>query len=126
MSTLKAAIAVLAIFILGTIFGLAVSLWIMPNMSVYAQPAREILSQRFGQRLGRNLSLSPEQKRAIAGIVDDTKNELAQIRQETRPRVRQTILNARERIRAHLTPEQRTRFDEMFRRNRRLINILSP
>jgi lipopolysaccharide export LptBFGC system permease protein LptF len=74
MSTWKAVFAALIIFVMGTVFGLAVSFWIAPNVSAYAQPAQEILTHRLNQRLARNLSLSAEQKEAIDGIIEDARS----------------------------------------------------
>jgi len=122
MSTWKATFAVLVIFVLGTIFGLAVSHWIAPGSGARGLPAQEIVTQRSNQCLARNLSLSAEQEQAIAGIVEEARNQLAEIRKETRPRVRQIIVNARERIRAQLNPEQRARFDKILERNRRPLD----
>ena len=67
-------------------------------------------------------SLSPAQERAINGIIGDARAQLLEIRKETRPRVRVVILNARERIRAQLNPEQQARFDRIVERNRILLN----
>jgi hypothetical protein len=41
----------------------------MPSVAVQASPAQEVLTQRFNQRLVRNLSLSPEQEQVISGII---------------------------------------------------------
>ena len=122
MSTWKAALAVLAVFVLGTIFGAAISYWIPPRIGSNAPPAREILTQRLNRRLVRELSLSAEQEKAIAGIIQEARDQLGEIRKETRPRVRQVIMNARDRIRAQLNPEQQARFDQIRERNQRLFN----
>ncbi len=124
MSTWKATIAVLVIFILGIVSGIVISYWITPRITANALPAQEILTQRMNERLARNLSLTPEQEQTISGIIDDARNQLAEIRKETRPRVRQVIVNARDRIRAQLNPEQQARFDKILERNRRLLNRL--
>ena len=120
----KGILAVLGIFILGTIFGLVISFWIAPGITAQASTAQEILARRLNQRLARNLSLSAEQTQAIAGIIEDARVQLVEIRQETRPRVRQVLLSARERIRAQLNPEQQRRFDQLVGRNRALLNRL--
>jgi hypothetical protein len=122
MSTGKAVCAVLIVFILGTVFGLAISLWIAPRTGIYAPLIQEVAAQRMNRRLARNLSLNPEQRKATAIILEDTRKQLAEIRQETRPRVRQIIQKARERMRAQLNPEQQARFDEMAKRNRLLLD----
>jgi len=124
MKSWKSILAVLAIFILGTVFGLVVSFWIMPSVGVQASPAQQVLNQRFNQRLVRNLSLSPEQEKAVSGIIADARTQLLEIRKETRPRVREVIVNARERIRTQLNPEQRAQFDRIIERNRLLLNRL--
>lgn len=124
MKSWKSVFAVLAVFILGTVFGLVISFWIAPATGGQASPAQEILSQRFNRRLAANLSLSPEQEKAISGIIADARTQLLQIRKETRPRVREVILNARERVRAQLNPEQQARFDRVIERNRRILNRL--
>jgi hypothetical protein len=122
MNTWKAVLSVLAIFILGTVFGLIISFWITPDMRASAQPAQAPAQERLEQRLESNLSLSGEQKAAVTRIIDDTRKEVVQIRNETRPRVQQTLKTARDRIRAELNPEQRLRFDRMVQRNRRMLN----
>ncbi len=118
MNTWKAVLGVLGIFILGTVFGLAISFWIAPRAAASAQPAQEILLQRLNQRLASRLALSPEQKQAIAAITDNARNQLLEIRKETRPRVRQVMQDARDKIRAQLNPEQQVQFDQLLRRNR--------
>ncbi len=124
MSTWKATIAVLVIFILGIASGIVISYWITPRITANALPAQEILTRRMNERLARNLSLTPEQEQTISGIIDDARSQLTEIRKETRPRVRQVIVNARDRIRAQLNPEQQSRFDKILERNRRLLNRL--
>jgi Spy/CpxP family protein refolding chaperone len=121
MSVWKAVCAVLLVFIMGTVFGVAVSLWIAPRTGIYAPLIQEVSIQRINRGLARNLSLNAEQRKAMAGIMEDTRKQLAEIRQETRPRVRQIIQNTRERMRAQLNPEQQGRFDEIVKRNRLLL-----
>ena len=124
MNSWKSALAVLAIFILGTIFGLVISFWITPRVGVQASPAQQVLNQRFSQRLVRNLSLSQEQEKAVSGIIADARSQLLDIRTETRPRVREVIVNARARIRAQLNPEQQAQFDRILQSKRMLLNRL--
>lgn len=122
MSTWKTALAVLLIFILGAIFGAGLSIWMAPLRNAYNLPAREIVTRRDMRNLEQALSLTPGQKQAIEKIIEDTRNQLVQVRKETRPRVRKVVLDARARVRAQLTPEQQAKFDEMGRRNRNAIN----
>jgi Spy/CpxP family protein refolding chaperone len=122
MSAWKAVCAVLVVFILGTAFGLAISLWIAPRTGVYPPLVREVTAQRMNRWLARNLSLNPEQRKAMTEIIEDARKQLADVRKETRPHVRQIILNARERMRAQLNLDQQARFDEIVKRNRLLMD----
>jgi Spy/CpxP family protein refolding chaperone len=122
MKTWKAALGVLGVFILGIVFGPIISFWIAPRAGPYAPPLQEILAQGLNQRLAANLSLSPEQKQMIAATMENARNQLLEIRKETRPRVRQIILDARDKIRAQLNPEQQARFGRLLRRNRIQFN----
>jgi Spy/CpxP family protein refolding chaperone len=121
MSTWKAVCAVLIVFILGTVFGLAISLWIAPRTGMSAPLIQEVAIQRLNRRLARNLSLDPEQRKAVAEILEDTRKQLAEVRKKARPQVHQIIQNARQRMRAQLNAEQQARFDDILRRNRMLL-----
>jgi Spy/CpxP family protein refolding chaperone len=117
MSAWKAVCAVLIVFILGTVFGLAVSWWIAPRTGIDMPQVREVALRRMNQRTVRYLSLTPEQKKAMAEIIRDTRKQLEEVRKERRPRVRQIMQNARQRMRVQLNPEQQARFDEIMKRN---------
>lgn len=71
-----------------------------------AKPQRQpvILSKEFFQRLDKELALSPEQFEAVQKIIN-----------EGQVVIRKTIHGSRLEIRETLTPEQRIRFDELFR-----------
>ncbi len=126
MSLWKATLAVLVIFILGTVFGVTLSYWFSPGVEAGGLAgglgARQILTQRLNQRITRNLSLSPQQEQAIAAIIRDAGNQIAEIRNETRPRVQEVIANARKRMRAQLNAQQQEQFDRVLQRNRRMRN----
>jgi len=71
------------------------------------KPARlpEMLSKQFLQRLNAELRLAPEQHEAIQKIITDSQNLM-----------HKTMQDARLEIREQLTPEQRSKFDEMVKR----------
>lgn len=127
MTTWKAILAVLGVFVFGTVFGLAISFWIAPERGASGPRIREVLIHRLNQRLVRELSLSKEQEKAVSAIIGDATKQLAEIRKETRPRVRRTLADAQVRIREQLDPQQQERFDDMLKRNRRILNrALNP
>ena len=65
----------------------------------------EMLSKQFLQRLNEELRLAPEQHEAIQKIITDSQNLM-----------HKTMQDARLEIREQLTPEQRSKFDEMVKR----------
>jgi Spy/CpxP family protein refolding chaperone len=121
MKYLKTIIAVLAVFMLGTIFGMLLSFWMAPKINAPAGPVREFLAQRLNQRLTRELVLASDQQHKIAAIIQDARQQLGELRKETRPRVRQIMEKARIQIRAQLTREQQRIFDQNLQRNRKRL-----
>jgi Spy/CpxP family protein refolding chaperone len=71
------------------------------------KPARlpEMLSRQFLQRLNEELRLAPDQHEAIQKIITDSQNLM-----------HKTMQDARLEIREQLTPEQRSKFDELVKR----------
>lgn len=127
MRSWKAVLAALGVFVLGTVFGFIISFRMTPELGapfLSRVVRQETTQERLHQRVVKNLDLSAEQERAIAAILSDARGRIMELRRETRPRVRQVILDARTRIRAQLTPEQQAKFDQKLQRNRRLLNRL--
>lgn len=121
MSTWKAVLATLTVFILGTIFGLVISTRMFPDA---APPLQEPPPLPRLHQLNRLLgeSLSAEQKNEISKVLDNVRNELDGIRQETQPRIRKKMREARRQIWEILTPEQRMQFDGIIRNNRFMLD----
>jgi hypothetical protein len=71
------------------------------------KPARlpEMLSRQFLQQLNEELRLAPDQHEAIQKIITDSQNLM-----------HKTMQDARLEIREQLTPEQRSKFDELVKR----------
>lgn len=61
--------------------------------------------------LRRDLNLNDQQAAQVRAILEETQNEFRQLRAEVRPRYDALRQQAREKIRAVLTPEQQKRFD---------------
>ena len=72
-----------------------------------------VASARMKEHLRRQLDLTPEQEAKVAPVADKMAGQLEQIRGETGQRVRQTFEDAHKQIAAFLTPEQKSRLDEM-------------
>jgi len=75
----------------------------------------------FLERLGRQLELTEEQRRTIAGIIEESHREAEALREELLPQVHAQLEQTRQRILEVLTPEQRKRFEEFDRRHRRIL-----
>jgi len=66
--------------------------------------------------LSRELGLSAEQQRQLETILDETGKQFQQVRQRVREDYERVRQQSGERIRAILTEEQRTKFEELLRR----------
>jgi Spy/CpxP family protein refolding chaperone len=114
----SALFAVLAVLVLGVIVG------IMGTHLFYAQKFRRagsfsgMASDFFSDRLERELGLTPEQRRAIDEIMEESRLEGHALREEMRPRVTEMMRRTSERIGEVLTPEQRERFAELQEQHR--------
>jgi len=66
------------------------------------------------QRMDRLLKLTPAQHEQVEDTMLETRDKVEQLRSDFRRQRRQLIRQARERIRASLTPEQQVVFDRDF------------
>lgn len=81
---------------------------------------------RMAEHLRRELRLTPEQFAKIQPIIQRSADQLDQIRQETNQRVRETIRQAHSEMVPFLTPDQKTRLDQMEERHRRGLHDRPP
>ncbi|MCI0527822.1 MAG: hypothetical protein L0Y56_10330 [Nitrospira sp.] len=65
------------------------------------------------ERFSTKLSLTPEQKKEIADILEAKRQSIIALRAEVRPRFEEIRNSARDEIRKRLTPEQQQKFDAM-------------
>jgi len=65
------------------------------------------------ERFDRKLNLTPDQRQAIAAILDENRQKIKTLRAEVHPRFEEIRTATRTAIRTHLTPEQQTKFDAM-------------
>ena len=65
------------------------------------------------EHMTRNLDLTPEQQTKIQPIIDQTKPQIAAIRQEAMQKAKTVRENTVSQLRPLLTPEQQQKFDAM-------------
>ena len=82
------------------------------------------IAQRMRQHLRHQLDLTDEQMTKISPIIDKTVTELETIRSETGRRVHGAFAQAHRDMAAELTPEQKTKLQEMEARHRRMFHRL--
>jgi Spy/CpxP family protein refolding chaperone len=82
-------------------------------------PHRGFIKERMGERLKRELNLTPDQVTKISPILDKASTQLESIRTETAQRVHETMAQAHREIATVLTDEQREKLKQMHRRQRR-------
>jgi hypothetical protein len=85
-------------------------------------PSHGAIVQHMRQHLRRELHLSDEQMTKISPIIDKTATQLEAIRADTGRRVHEAFAEAHREIAADLTPEQRTKLQEMEARHRRMFH----
>ncbi len=69
----------------------------------------------FLERLDRELKLTPDQHKQIDQVLDEGQKRTKEIWDRIAPEVRQEMKNSREKILNLLTPEQKTRFEELMK-----------
>lgn len=65
------------------------------------------------ERFNKKLDLTPDQRQAIATILDENRQKIKALRAEVHPRFEEIRTATRAAIRQHLTPEQQVKFDAM-------------
>lgn len=70
------------------------------------------------RKMQRDLNLSPAQAARVDAILRDGRSRTKQIWDGCQPQFREEMKQVRERIQAELSPEQRTKFDELLKLSR--------
>jgi len=73
-------------------------------------------SHHFLEDMKREVGLTTDQQKQLEVIIQDTRGKFQAIDDQTRPQYDQVRQQARDRIRAFLTPEQRPKFEDFVRR----------
>jgi Spy/CpxP family protein refolding chaperone len=80
------------------------------------------MAQHLKQRLRAELKLTPEQMQKISPIIDRAASELKTKREQTMRDIHEIFKQAHREMQPFLTPEQRTRLQELEKRHRNLLH----
>lgn len=132
MKIWKVIVAVMLIFGAGVVTG---SLLVRTRVAPAApQPAAQTMGapatmisstptapgrQMFVQRVRHELSLTPEQSSQVDEIMRDSHKRMTKIYEPITPQAREETRRVRQEIQAILTPEQKKKFNEVFKRRQR-------
>lgn len=75
--------------------------------------------RRVGDRIARELDLTPTQRVQVDSIMAHNLRDIEQVRREVRPRMREIFVRTRAQMDSVLTPAQRRHLDSMFTTRRR-------
>jgi len=110
----EAAALVVVVFLLGALVGgLAMHVW---TSHAYSVPKVPHGPDQVIQALSAELNLSPDQLKSVTAIVDETHTQIRALYAPLDPQREQIRQQAREHIRAVLTPEQKPKFEDFLRR----------
>jgi hypothetical protein len=119
MKTLKRILGVLLIFFFGVFIGAAItSAGITKKLRDVLIGGPEAVMDVVVNRLNHELKLDDEQKRKLQAIMDDAHIQLRQSRAKVQPEVEATLLEAEQKTRAILYPQQVKKFDEIVSRGK--------
>lgn len=86
---------------------------------VAGSPAPAPGRQQFVQRLHRELNLTPDQSAQVDRIMRESHEHMTKIMEPVAPQTREETRRVRQQIQAILTPQQKTKFNETFKRRQR-------
>jgi Spy/CpxP family protein refolding chaperone len=102
---------VLVVFLLGLVVGaLTMHLYRVRHKP---SPGPQLVGQAI-----RELNLTAEQQAQVEAILDDTRNQLRQVRRDSQPKVSEIRRQARQRLQGVLTPQQWQKLDEKMKQRR--------
>ena len=135
MSPWKVILATMVIFVCGLVTGAMLTRTMMPRnepalavlpapASAAAPPLLQMQRAAFFKALDKQLDLSGEQRDQIGKIMKASQERTQPLWSKIKPQMNEELKIVREEIRAVLTPEQRKKFVELLRRNRKADGAL--
>ena len=88
----------------------------------FARMDSESMTQHMKQRLRAELKLTPEQMQQISPIIDHAASQLKTKREQTMRDVHEIFAQTHRDMQPFLTPEQRTRLEQLEKRHRHLLH----
>ena len=117
MSRLRAWTGAVLVFLIGAASGIAVAT--AYHRKRIQQARRDPLAfapEAVAAKLRAELGLDPAQSEQLKKITAETRLELRQLQEKTRPQAMEIVQRAGQRLRAFLNPDQAAKFDELRRR----------
>lgn len=112
----KAVLLVSLVFVLGIALG-GVGVYVVTSRVQAARPQATLRNPANTMAIfTRDLNLTPDQQKQIQGIFSDTRAHYAELHDKFDPEYMRVRQEGRERIRQSLTPEQRSKFEDLLRR----------
>jgi Spy/CpxP family protein refolding chaperone len=118
MSRFAAVAAALALLVSGAAIG-ALGTYLVLDRPRGPEGAPQPGPTSFTKIMESRLELSDAQKKQIEELIRESRREADEIRRELRPRLERYLEATRGRFEALLTPEQRAKFHELYREDRR-------
>jgi Spy/CpxP family protein refolding chaperone len=110
----EAAVLVVVVFLLGALLGgVGNHVWGERVWGKQTPSATAAHSQIVGD-LTRELQLTPDQQKQLGSIVDDTRAQWRALYSSVEPQHEQIRQQSRDRIRAILTPDQKSKFEDFM------------
>jgi len=88
----------------------------------FARMDSESMAQHMKQRLRTELKLTPQQMQQISPIIDRAASQLKTKREQTMRDVHEIFEQTHRDMQPFLTPQQRTRLEELEKRHRHLLH----
>jgi len=118
MKRLRAWLGVALIFFFGVICGLVISAGaVQDKLRQFVTGGPDQVIDAIVARLKGDLKLDHSQQEMLQQIVVETRIKLSGIRQKTQPEVDAAMLDAEQKVRGILNPQQVKRFDEIVRKS---------
>jgi Spy/CpxP family protein refolding chaperone len=118
MSRFAAVAAALALLVSGMAIGALGTYLVLERPRGPAETPARPAPGSFTREVETRLELTEDQKKRIEALIKESRREADEIRRELRPRLEQYLETTRTRFDALLTPEQRARFEELYRQDR--------
>jgi Spy/CpxP family protein refolding chaperone len=115
----KLILAFVLVFLAGAACGFFGAFHVPP---FFARMDSGAMAQHMKQRLRAELKLTSEQMQQISPVIDRTASQLKTKREQTMRDVHEIFEQAHREMQPFLTPEQRTRLEEVEKRHRHLLH----